>query len=176
MAKKIIETPEPAATPAPFKRPRIEVLERRLQSPHGAPSAKIVLKEAGWSVRWFNSAVGTDHIWRAKENGWQGVTPAELSDPDQVGGFTVSPDGYVVRGDKGQELLMKLPTDWREQIAKKKEEQNTRAMRMGTTKSEVASAAGREFGDQAGEFINQNVSLVGDVRDSVERIHRERDE
>lgn len=163
----------PAQTTDPlFKKPRVEVLQRRLQTPFGAPAAQIRLKEAGWEPRWFNAALAADHIWRAKENGWQGVRPGELADPDQIGGFQVSPDGFVVRGDKGQELLMKLPADWRKQIQQKKTEQNTRNMRPGAMKREVAEAAGKALGDQAGQFVNDNVRVVGDVRDSIERVHR----
>jgi hypothetical protein len=155
-----------------FKKPRIEVLKRRLSKPFGAPSSKVQLTEAGWEARWFNSAVSGDHIWRAKEQGWQGVVPAELADKEQIGGFQISPDGYVVRGDKGQELLMKLPSDWRAQIQKSKTDQNLRNMRPGVMKREVAEAAGKTLGDQAGSFINDNIKVVGDVTDNVERMHR----
>jgi hypothetical protein len=155
-----------------FKKPRVEVLQRRLSRPFGAPSTKVRMKEDGWDARWFNAAIAADHIWRAKEQGWQGVVPAELADPDQIGGFQVSPDGYVVRGDKGQELLMKLPSDWRKQIQKSKTDQNLKNMRPGVMKREVAEAAGRTLGDQAGSFINDNIKVVGDVTDQVERMHR----
>jgi hypothetical protein len=161
----------PPPNPA-FPTPRIEVLQRRLQSPFGAPAVSITLREPGWEPRWFNAAIAADHIWRAKENGWMPVKPAELADPDQIGGFTTSPDGFVVRGEKGQELLMRLPTDWRKQIQAKKTEQNTRNMRPGAMKREVAEAAGKKLGDQAGQFVNDNVRVVGDVRDSIERVHR----
>lgn len=155
-----------------FQQPRIEVLNRRLQSPFGAPSAQVHLKEAGWSCRWFNSAVSADHVYRSKQNGWQPVRPSELVDPEQIGGFEVSPDGFVTRGEKGQEVLMKLPESWREQIATKKAERNVENMKMGRAKQDVATAAGRALGDQAGEFINDNVTMVGDVKDGYERIHR----
>jgi hypothetical protein len=155
-----------------FKKPNVQVLQRRLSRPFGAPSTKVKLTEDGWDARWFNAAIAADHIWRAKEQGWQGVVPAELADPDQIGGYQVSPDGYVVRGDKGQELLMKLPSDWRKQIQVKKTEENLRNMRPGVMKREVAEAAGRTLGDQAGQFMNDNVRVVGDVTDKMERIQR----
>lgn len=155
-----------------FAKPKIEVLQRRLQSPFGTPASQVRFTEGGWEARWFNAAIAADHIWRAKEQGWQGVRPAELADPEQIGGFSESPDGFVVRGEKGQELLMKLPTDWRKQIQARKTEQNTRNMRPGVMKREVAEAAGKTLGDQAGQFVNDNVRVVGDVTDKVERMHR----
>ena len=155
-----------------FTRPKVEVLDRRLQSPFGSPSASVALTEPGWVCRWFNAALAADRIWKAKHEGWQGVLPAELADREQIGGFQVSPDGFVVRGDKGQELLMKLPADWQQRIATAKAEQNTRNMRPGVMKREVAEAAGRAMGDEAGSFVDRNVQLVGTVTDSRERIHR----
>lgn len=169
MAKPETTTAEPKEKL--FKKPRVEVLQRRLQTPFGAPASKVRLKEDGWECRWFNSAIAADHVWRAKENGWQGVRPEELADTDQIGGFQKSPDGFVVRGDKGTEVLMKLPAEWRKQIQLKKTEQNTKNMRPGVMKREVAEAAGKTLGDQAGEFVQKNVSIVGDVTDKIERMH-----
>jgi hypothetical protein len=153
-----------------FQKPRVSVIQRRLKNPFGAPASRIGLREAGWDARWFNGAIAADHIWRAKENGWQGVRPSELQDPEQIGGFQVSPDGFVVRGDKGQELLMRMPSDDRRQIQKMKTEVNTRNMRPGVMKRELADAAGKQLGDQAGQLINDKVRLVGDVTDKVERM------
>jgi hypothetical protein len=37
-------------------------------------------------------------------------------------------------------------------------------------KAEIANAAGKSLGDQAGSFINDNVSLIGNVKTTRERI------
>jgi hypothetical protein len=159
---------------APKRRPSIDILERRAQGigVHGTGAPVIELKEAGWSVRWFNAAVASDHIWRAKnQKGWENVRPDELKDPEQVGGFQMSPDGFVVRGERGQELLMKMPTDYRVQIEKRKAELNIRNMDPHRTKADVANAAGMALGDQAGQFINDNVKSIGTITTTKERIH-----
>lgn len=156
------------------RRPQIEILERRAQgvNVHGAGSPVIELTEPGWVCRWFNSDVATDHIWRAKNaKGWENVTPAELKDKEQIGGFTVSPDGFVTRGERGREVLMKMPSDYRQKIEKAKAIENLRQMDPHRQKAEIATAAGNQLGDQAGQFINDNVSLVGQIRTSKERIH-----
>lgn len=171
MAKtKVPEVAAEPATPVPFQRPRIEVLERRLQSPHGVEQPRIDLKEVGWDTRWFNSRLASNRIWEAKEKGWTGVLPSELDNPEQIGGFTVSPDGYVVRGEKGEELLMKYPSDWRLRLMKAKAQRNIDALKH--QKADAATAAGRALGDQAGEFLSRT-QVVGDVTSNVERIRRD---
>ncbi len=51
------------------KRPRVSVLERRLQNPFGEPSAPVRLKDPTLHPRWFNASSRPDNIWRAKELG-----------------------------------------------------------------------------------------------------------
>ena len=161
---------------APTKKPNITVTDRRiadrLRNPFGSPSTAIQLKTPGMECRWFNAAIMTDKIWRAKHSGWDPVTPDMLADKDQVGGFVVSADGYVCRGEKQQEVLMFMSKENRDAIQQAKTEANIRNMRMGRQKDEVAQAAAERFGDQAGEFLAK-AKMVGTVTDQYERIHRE---
>jgi hypothetical protein len=155
------------------RRPQIDVLERRAAGigVHGEGSPKIDLKEPGWECRWFNSEVAADHIWRAKNRkGWDNVRPEELADPEQIGGYQTSPDGFVVRGEKGREVLLKMPSEYRAKIERQKAAQNLRDMDPHRQKAEIANAAGKSLGDQAGSFINDNVSLIGNVKTTRERI------
>jgi len=163
--KLVTDTPKPAP-----EVPNIQVLERRLQHPFGLPSVGITLKTSGWTSRWFNSAILADKIWRAKEGGWVPVKYNELVDPDQAGGTSKSPDGHVVRGDKGSEVLMKMPTEYWHKLQQAKIEANMAAMRPGVTKRSVVEAVGNKFGEEAADFVSRT-RLVGDVVDSRERIH-----
>ena len=169
MAKKEQDAPTTALSPA-----RIKVLERRLRDPLGQTSAPIDLKDRSLVCRWFNAGKASDQIWRGKQAGWEPVRAEELADPDQVGGFTKSPEGYVTRGDRGQELLMAMPKTYREQIEIAKAKHNARNMGDPVaTKQEVVSAAGDRLGDQAADFINRRVNIVGGVRDQNEIVQRE---
>lgn len=155
---------------------RIKIFERRLQSPNGVNTAPIDLKDPSLICRWFNAAIGSDKIWRAKQQGWVPVRPVELVDQDQVGGFTPSPDGFVTRGDRGQELLMSMPRVWRDKIAVAKAKENMRNMGDPVaTKNEVVAAASDRLGDQAADYLNRKMSIVGGVRDQHEIIQREND-
>jgi hypothetical protein len=157
------------------KRPTIEILERRAKGigVHGTGTPSIQLREPGFDCRWFNSEVSPDHVWRAKnQKGWENVTPAELADPEQIGGFQTSPDGFVVRGEKGREVLLKMPTSYRAQIEMQKAKENIRNMDPHRQKAEVANAAGKAMGDEAGSFIDKQVSVIGSVKTSKEILHR----
>jgi hypothetical protein len=157
------------------KRPTIEILERRAQGigVHGTGSPAIALKEPGWACRWFNSELSPDHVWRAKnQKGWEPVTPGELADPEQIGGFQTSPDGFVVRGEKGREVLLKMPSDYRTRIEAQKVKANIAAMDPHRQKADLATAAGKSMGDEAGSFIDKNVNLIGHIKTNKEVIHR----
>src|SRR3990167_2681953 len=97
--------------PAAKVKPRISVLERRLQNPFGEPSAPVEFKDKTRRGRWFNGALVADKIWRAKNNGWTLVFPDDLEDMDQIGGYTLAPAGHVTRGERGQEVLMWMHQD-----------------------------------------------------------------
>lgn len=148
---------------------RYAVLERRLQNPNGQPSAPIDLKDPSQECRWFNSSIIADKIWRAKGLGWEPVRPVMLSDPDQVGGFVLSPDGYVTRGDRGQEVLMAMPREWRQKIQWAKTRQNNKTMgNPGAMKAEVVAAASDRLGDEAADTLNRRMSIIGNVTDTHE--------
>ena len=150
MAKPIAPEPEQSAAEAKQARRVVILTDRRIQNPFGVPS----------------EAITADKIWRAKNLGWEPVTPDMLVDRDQVGGFTTSPDGYVTRGDRHAEVLMYMPTADREAIQMAKTRQNLREMNQ---KAPVIDAAAQQFGDQAGAFL-EKAAVVGQVRDNYERI------
>src|SRR5690349_24702954 len=85
-------------------KPRISVLERRLQNPFGEPSIPILLKEPGFICRWFNNAISSDKSWRAEQlKGWEYVRPEMVVDMTQIGANAISPDQKITRGGRGEE-------------------------------------------------------------------------
>lgn len=147
------------------------VSERLRKGVFGAPSTEIDLTTPGMVARWFNAAIVTDKIWRAKQGGWDPVTPDMLKDKDQVGGFQVSADGFVCRGEKQQEVLMYMAREDRDAIQRAKTEANVRDLKLGRQKEAVANAVAEHFGDRAGEFMSKT-RMVGTVTDQYERIER----
>lgn len=175
---------------APGRKPRISVSERgaettmealladprykaRLQNPFNEPSAPIGLKDDTRECRWFNAALQSDHIWRSKRKGWDQVRPDDVFDLEQIGGYNVSPDGYITRGERGQEILMSMPRDVRHAIQVAKTRQNIAHMgNPNATRNDVINAAGKQLGSEAADYLESRIGPVGGVTDSHEIVER----
>jgi hypothetical protein len=145
----------------------------RLSNPFNEPSAPIDLKDSNLECRWFNAAKATDHIWRSKRKGWDQVRPDDVKDLEQIGGYNVSPEGYITRGERGQEILMSMPKDVRHAIQTAKTRANVANMgNPNATKREVVEAAGQQLGSQAADYLNARIGPIGDVTDTYERVER----
>jgi hypothetical protein len=170
--KKTEDLVEPGAEPAK-KRPRVSILERRLQNPFGEPSSTIEFKDRGIAARWFNDATRNGQIHRAKELGWVPVTLDMIANLDSLGHHTLSPAKQITRGERGQEVLMWMPLQDREEILKAKTTENNR--RMGNPhqqRNEVLEAYGATNPDGAEDVARQDVALTANVRTTHERIQR----
>lgn len=173
-----------------MRKPRIDVTERsiqtgmdvllsdprykaRLDSPFNEPSAPISLKDSSRECRWFNAALATDHIWRAKRKGWDQVRPEDILDLEQIGGFNKSPEGFITRGERGNEVLMSMPKVVRQAIQVAKTRANLANIgNPNATKREVVEAAGQQIGSEAAEYLNSHIGPVGQVIDTHERVER----
>jgi hypothetical protein len=176
------------------RKPRIAVTERgsqtslkvllsdpryqaRLNNPFNEPSAPILLKDETRECRWFNAAVATDHIWRAKRKGWDQVRETDVMDKEQIGGYNLSPDGYITRGERGHEVLMSMPKEVRFAVQTAKTRQNIANMgNPNAVKNEVVNAAGQQLGSEAADYLNARIGPVGGVTDSYERVERQVEE
>lgn len=163
------QTPEAAAT-------RISVLERRLQNPLGEPSAPVRLKDSTLHPRWFNASSRPDNIWRAKELGWEGVRPEDIVDLSQIGTHTLSADGFVARGERGQEVLMAMPKQMFDKIQWAKTKKNLDAMKdTDGEKHRMLNAASKKFGGDVADIMSKYVRTVGGVSDQTARMERDAD-
>lgn len=171
--------------PGPKPKPRVEVSERasqqdletllsdkryraRLSDPFGAPSSPIELKDTSKECRWFNASIRNDHIWQKKQGGWDQVTPADVVDLEQLGGYTVSVEGFIVRGERGNEILMSMPKVVVRAIAMRKAEINQRLGRAEVQRSASIEALGKTD-DQGADFLRKAARRF-DVIDTKERI------
>ena len=151
--------------------PKLEVLERGLQSVFGLPSAKIDLKDPRMVTHWCNTAIQGSQLSRYLDAGYQKVRPEMLADVDRVS-FTVSPEGYVCRGERHAEILLYIPKDWHDKRQWEKARRNRDEMHPHVTKQKIVQAAGESLGGQAAEFLEGHIGPVGNVRDTYERIER----
>lgn len=171
-------TPEADPTPADvtleqlIPRPRIEVLERGLQNVFGLPSAEVRLKDHAMITHWCNTALSGSQLGKYLDAGYLKVRPEMLEDTDRVA-FTISPEGYVTRGQRHEEILLYTLKDYYWKRQAKKADENRRMMNPTATKAQVVEAAGRQLGEEAADYLNRTHSgPVGSVTDKYERIER----
>ena len=159
MPKKSEPQPEP-------KLPKVSILDRRLKNPFGAGTVPITLKSGGpWEIRWVYAKLRPGRLYEmTNQKGWVFVEPSELDgNPDEYG--LVVKDNRLVRGDHGEEVLMKMPKDIFEQIQQAKTEYNEKQLGKKQMRDAVAQAAAKEHGDQAGD-VTYDAFKYGEVKDS----------
>jgi len=162
-------------------KPRVTVTERQfqtsldelLQHPFGQPDTPIAFKDPSVVGHWFNANARPGRIHEGKQRRWWPVTPDQVADPDTLGMHHLSPEGYVVRGERGHEILMAKPRDEAEQVQVAKTRANMDRMRSPhRQRDEVVAAASAQLGDQAAEFLNRTARATGTVQTTLERVER----
>ena len=154
----------------------ISVVERRLQSGQvfTAGSSGIPLKEPKrWMIRWANSQISADHVFVMRaEKGWEYVGLDDLAvDPVEVGAHVL--DGKIVKGDKGQEVLMKMPAkDYRALQMQKDAENRKQTFGSKATKQAIVAGASSQLGDQAASYLHDQLHNIS-VTDSREVVNLE---
>lgn len=152
--------------------PRIAVMERRLQNPFGAPAVAIRLKNPQMFPRWFNSSLQHDRFYIAAESGWMGVKKDDVLDKRQINGMGTSPEGYVCRGARGEEVLMMIEKTFWDRLQLAKTKRNLDEMRDSKgEQSRALEAASKALGSQAAEQM-EAVSRTMNVTDNYERVER----
>lgn len=150
--------------------PHVDVLERSIIDPFGAPSVPIELKDPQFVTRWVNTELqGGSQMYQATQAGYLKVRPEFLAYPDRFQ-FNISPDGFVTRGERHREILMYTTKDHQKRRAWAKTEANMRRMRM--SKDEVQKATAEHFGKEGDEAANFVGRHIGGVTDNIERIQR----
>jgi len=149
---------------------QISVIERRLQSASALSvgSSTIPLKDPTWTLRWENSEIAPDHLWKViNELGWEYVDPEDIACPlDEVG--AQARDGRVIRGTRGTEVLVKMRTaDYAKVQSKKRRENLALTFDKKKLRSAVVGQVASAHGEEAAEFIHKNTMTVNDSRERV---------
>jgi len=162
--------------------PNIDVIDRRVTvgsdapsgirlkaAPGGIPEPSIAEDPHGetcyWKLRWFNFAV-EGRAERFVGEGYLKVKREELMDPESIPNLLIT-DEFVKKGERGQEVLGKIP---RKLYDYKKKRDAARHGRLLTSESglrdhisnHVASMAGKTGGnaDQAGSTVHGKFDLT----------------
>lgn len=158
---------EPAAPEVP-----VEIYERRLLHGDLPPTLGIELTLPGeWYLRWINTQL--DGRWQkaVREAGLIPVKASELADPRALTGVATSPDGMVTRGDRGQEVLCRMPLAWFTRIqAAKADRIRARQTSASAQKESLQEALAGQYGPQAAESMRE---WKGTISGGTERLERE---
>lgn len=160
----------PAAVAIPL--PRVDVIERGLQHVFGVPAPEIRLKDPQLVCHWIDSSIRADKMAQADAAGYLKTRLEYVANVEDMGGYTISPDGWVTRGIRCQEYLMYTTKENVVRRGRAKAEENRRRMRVGAAKQDVVAAAGAQLGDQAADFLNRSVRITGDVTHQREIVQR----
>lgn len=155
--------------------PKVSVVDRRKLHPFGAPSTQVTLKTPGqWAVRIVNSKSRTGRLHDIIHNkGWAYVTPDELDGtPDELG-FDAK-DGRLVRGEHGEEVLVKMPQKDFDEIQDAKARLNLKNLGGKQMRDSVAQDAAIAHGSQAGDAVARQFDRM-EITDSREQVELEPD-
>ncbi len=161
---------------APQKKKAVTVIERRLKSGQvfTAGSRNIPLVEpTRWTLRIANAQVRDGHLHDLiGEKGWEFAEVADLAvDPIEVG-FREQ-DGRLVRGEKGQDVLLKMAKkDYAAVVKMKDRDNHTNTFTDKAIKQTIINAASKDLGDQGASTLDGALKSV-QVTDSRERVSLE---
>jgi hypothetical protein len=154
--------------------PGIEIVERRLENPDMPGSLPIRLKDEPteaqdphskkrrWYLRWINASIPSRFHTVTQGRGYVPVLWDELVSRDDIADRFEGAGAQVRRGDRGQEVLVKMPYPLYLAVKRREREKALERLRSGKkVKDDVAQATATEYGDEAGAFA---YDLVGEVR------------
>lgn len=147
---------------------RNTALARRLQgNPFISGSKDIPLKEPKrWHTHIASMESDESRFYKMRQNGWEPVTVDDIDGPIEESGFRLHEDGKsLVRGVKGREMAFKmLKEDYRLLEAAKEAASMKGIGSARKIKADIAEAAGRQLGDEAGSYLS---NLDGQVIDRI---------
>lgn len=151
MSEPVQERKKPGPKP---KLPKVSILDRRLANPFGNTSVPITLRTPGeWEIRWVYSKLRPGRLYDMTHNkGWVFVQAEELHGAPDEYGLTVK-DQRLVRGDHGEEVLMKMPAADFRKIQQAKAQYNERQLGKKAMQHSVAQATAQQHGSEAGDAV-----------------------
>lgn len=164
------QTPRRKATVQVTNR-RNAALQRRLApggNVFGGGTRAIPLKEPEkWHTRIENDFADDQQVYRAVHDlGWEPLAVEDLGCKPEEVGLRVNEQGYLVRGQQGREVVLKMDKQDYRAVEKAKTEANMRGIGSpAKSKAQTAEAAAAAFGPEAGDFVHQHVTgTVTDTR------------
>lgn len=134
----------------------IDIWERRMVNPYGEASVPIHIKTPGMHLRWINTAQEGRYQRAVYTQGWMPVHKDELHDEREVQGAKFTTEGYVTRGERQAEMLMKMPEAIFRRIRKSMTEALEKEYR--NIRQNLQQAGSLHFGDKYGGSAGEQAS------------------
>jgi hypothetical protein len=151
----------------------VDIWERRLVNPNHQETLPIRIKTPGMEMRWINLS-NRGRFQRARyEQGWAPVHKDELVDEREIYGASYTTEGWVCRGEKQSEMLMKMPAAVWRQIQKRRAEINTLSYKK--LRQNMGSAGHSHFkekyGGSTGDIVEEAANnFVGSIKFGTEKV------
>lgn len=157
----------------------VDIWERRMLNPNTKPAKQIRLVTPGMHIRWINLANNGRYQRARYEEGWFPVHKDELKDEREIYGVSFTSEGYVCRGEKQQEMLMKIPEAIWKRIQKTKVDDVLKSRRQ--IKESMQAAGAKHFSDKynsnrGSEIAESLGAFKGDVRFGSESVEPDEDD
>jgi hypothetical protein len=191
MAKRVPASKPEDITPveiADADVPTFEVVERRIKygdaTALSGPSLELINQPEPMALYWGNTGREGRHFQLTKRKGWVPVKMSELANRLDIGGEIVeSPEGIVARGEKGREVLYKMPLRLYRALAQRKADDNIRRSRsaarlkQGSQDSMVRDADSGSLGASERERLLRGADRMNrmtvDLTESTEAVELE---
>jgi hypothetical protein len=154
----------------------VDIWERRMLNPNARQTKPVRLKTPGMHLRWINLAQPGRYQRARYDEGWVPVVKSELVDEREIFGVSYTNEGWVCRGEKQSEMLMKIP----EAVWKKIRDRRVAIIReqQRNLKSTMRQAGGQHFADKyntnRGDEIADSIgNFKGDIKFGVERVEED---
>lgn len=155
---------------------RSDIIERRLKNPLGGSSEPIPCRErdrAGaplWEFYIADRTLRPDYLrYMIQDRGWEYAEPRDIDGPPEDFGFEHR-DGRLVRGERGNEVLLKMRRADREAVLKAQSDWNRQqALGIKENKQAIVDRASNELGDEGADFLHRNLREL-EITDTMERV------
>lgn len=156
----------------------LEIWQRRMVNPTLRDEQKIRLKIPGMHLRWINLSNNGRYQRARYGEGWTPVRKVELTDEREIFGSSFTTEGYVCRGEKQSEMLMRIPEAVWKQIQSRKFaaiEKSNKQLK-DSMKSAGAAHFGNKYNNNKGDEIAETIdNFKGDISFGKERVEADSD-
>lgn len=156
----------------------LEIWQRRMVNPTAREDKGIRLKLPGQHLRWINLSNNGRYQRARYSEGWVPVRKVELTDEREIFGSSYTTEGYVCRGEKQSEMLMRIPEAVWKQIQSRKFaaiEKSNKQLK-DSMKSAGAAHFGNKYNNNKGDEIADTIdNFKGDISFGKERVEADQD-